>query len=99
MISPKQRTEIYAALLALMMLGLALTCAQTGVKAWQQTGPESAWLSLAVGLLLAAGAVAVLFYTVRSVRASFKNVRRRAPRGAGETPATEIPHGDDTAVR
>jgi TRAP-type C4-dicarboxylate transport system permease small subunit len=95
----KQRTQIYAALLALMMLGLAFTCAQLGVKAWQQTGPTSAWLSLVVGALLAAGAVALLFSMVRSVRASFKNVRRRASRNAGEMPGSETPLSDDRSAR
>jgi len=86
----KQRAQVYAALLALVMLGIAATCAQVGTKAWQQTGPASAWLSFVVASLLALVAVALLFYAVRSVRASLKNMTRRASRSSSGTPDGEV---------
>jgi TRAP-type C4-dicarboxylate transport system permease small subunit len=86
----KQRAQVYAALLALVMLGLAVTCAQVGTKAWQQTGPANAWLSFVAASLLALGAVALLINAVRSVRASLKNMTRRASRTTSGTPDGEV---------
>jgi len=85
----RQRAQVYAALLALMMLGIALTCAQVGVKAWQQIGPADAWPSFVAASLLALGAVVLLFYTVRSVRASLTSMRRRTSRATSETPQSD----------
>jgi len=94
----KQRGQVYAALLALTMLGLALACAQVGVKAWQQTGSASAWPSLVAAPLLAVGAVALLYYAVRSVRASLKNLPRRRSRTASEISQSETLRSEDKSA-
>lgn len=66
MTSPsKRRVQIYSALLALVLLLVAFSFAQSAAHAMQSAGLGGAWGSLLAAFVLVLGAIALLVYAVR----------------------------------
>lgn len=93
----RRRVQIYGILVALALFLLALTCGQLGVKAWQLSGPGSAWFSLLAAALMVIGGLALLVYSARSIRDTFKAMPRRAIRRRGESTGEAASQGQNRA--